>query len=189
MRMLSCFAVAALLVAGSIVAAAELKSGLQPGEAIGAFDVVKCAGAEKDGVDLGDQLCYRCKYGARPMVIVFARHADAHLGILAKRLDKVVAKHADQQLSAFINILGEDRDAAEAAAKEFAAAQGVENLPVVVPVEFTNGPADYGINPEAEVTIILAKNSKVVANHAFAAADLNEEALKAVAADMPKLLQ
>jgi hypothetical protein len=59
MRRLCSYGAAALVVAGAAAAvAAELKSGLQVGEFVGAFDVVKCAGPE-DGVQEGQQLCYR----------------------------------------------------------------------------------------------------------------------------------
>lgn len=43
----------ALLLAGmSVVTAAELKSGLQPGDLVGAFDVEKCGGAVNDGKEV-----------------------------------------------------------------------------------------------------------------------------------------
>ena len=37
----------------------ELKSGLQVGDSVGFFEVVKCGGAADDGVADGDKLCYR----------------------------------------------------------------------------------------------------------------------------------
>jgi hypothetical protein len=40
------------------VNAEELKSGLQVGQSVPAFQVVKCGGAE-DGIKVGQQLCYR----------------------------------------------------------------------------------------------------------------------------------
>lgn len=49
----------ALAATTAAVGAAELKSGLQPGESVPAFDVVKCSGAVDDGVNVGRQLCYR----------------------------------------------------------------------------------------------------------------------------------
>lgn len=59
MRRLCRSGVAAIFLAGAATAAAaDLKSGLQVGEFVGAFDVVKCAGPE-DGVQEGQQLCYR----------------------------------------------------------------------------------------------------------------------------------
>ncbi len=50
---------ATLLAVVSVVGAAELTSGLQVGESVGAFDVVKCSGAINDGVKVGQKLCYR----------------------------------------------------------------------------------------------------------------------------------
>ncbi|HQU46869.1 MAG TPA: hypothetical protein VNH11_25160 [Pirellulales bacterium] len=41
------------------LAAGALKSGPQVGDFVEAFQVVKCAGAENDGVPVGRELCYR----------------------------------------------------------------------------------------------------------------------------------
>ena len=93
MRASLTFGIAALLLAGvSLAQAAELKSGLQQGESVGAFQVEKCGGAVNDNVKVGDQLCYRCMLGAKPVVMVFARKADDKLAGLVKELDKTVAK-------------------------------------------------------------------------------------------------
>ena len=81
-----CLTVALL---ASVAVAVELKSGLEPGKLIGPFDVVKCAGPD-DKVKVGDELCYRCKYGARPMVMVFSRTTDAKVAALVKKLDGAV---------------------------------------------------------------------------------------------------
>ena len=60
MKLLTSFGLAAALVAGvSAASAEEIKSGLQAGQSVGAFDVVKCGGAPDDGVAQGKQLCYR----------------------------------------------------------------------------------------------------------------------------------
>ena len=60
-----------LLASTTLVCADNEKSGLQVGERIGAFYVTKLAGAEDDGVAVGKNLCYRCKNGGRPQVMVF----------------------------------------------------------------------------------------------------------------------
>jgi hypothetical protein len=176
------------LAAMSPVRAAELKSGIQPGAEIGPFDVVKCAGPD-DGVKVGSQLCYRCKYGARPIVMVFSRKSDEKIVELAKQLDEQVSRNSEKKLAAFVNLLGDDREALEGDAKKLAEKNKVANVPVVVPVEFENGPGDYGINPKAEVTVILAVGGKVVANHAFEAGKLDEKGVKAILADVPKILK
>lgn len=58
MKMLRGLAAAIALMAVAAVAGDELKSGLQVGDAVPAFQVVKCGGAD-DGVKVGQQLCYR----------------------------------------------------------------------------------------------------------------------------------
>ncbi len=190
MKYLTCvLALVALAVAPFAFAEdKEVKSGLEVGKSIGAFDVVKCAGALEDGVKVGDQLCYRCKYGGRPMVMVFSRNADKSLAQFMGKLNDVVGKNSDKQLKAFINIVGEDREKLEEVAKTFG--KESKNVPVVVPVEYESGPKDYGVNPKVETTIIIAKGGKVVANHALDKDGLTEKAIGKILEDVDgKLLK
>jgi hypothetical protein len=182
-----CLAVA-LVACGALAIAGDIKSGLEPGAPIGAFDVTKCSGAAEDGVKVGAQLCYRCKYGQRPMVMVFTRGVNDQVVNLAKGLDKAVAANEAKQFKAFVNLLGSDRDALEASAKGLGAKNNLANVPVVVPVEFENGPDNYGINPKADVTVLVAKNSKVVSNFAFDKGELNAGAIEKILAEVPKLV-
>ena len=85
------FAVAVL--AGSASLAEDIKSGLQAGAKIGAFDVVKVAGADSDGVKTGATLCYRCRYGARPQVMIFTRSTGENVASLSKQIDAVSYTH------------------------------------------------------------------------------------------------
>lgn len=157
----------AVLSLASWSVAADVQSGLKVGEDVGAFDVTKLAGAEKDGVKIGQQLCYRCRNGSRPQVMIFTRSSDEKVVALVKKLDAELAKNSEKQLRAFVNYLGEDKESAGSAAKKLAAATKAENVPFAVPNEFENGPEDYGLNSKAEVTVLIAKDNKVVANHAF----------------------
>jgi hypothetical protein len=49
---------AAVALLATVAGAEELKSGIPVGGSVGAFQVVKCGGAN-DGVQVGQQLCYR----------------------------------------------------------------------------------------------------------------------------------
>ncbi|MBA4016659.1 MAG: hypothetical protein C0483_05675 [Pirellula sp.] len=178
-KLFACLAIVAMSCVA--VSAEELKSGLAAGEVIGAFQVVKVAGAEGDGLaEKGDQLCYRCKYGPRPQVMVFTRKTDGQVASLTKELNTAVGANSDKKLAAFVNVLGADKDAAEKGAKDLAAHSDVKNVPVVVPVESENGPANYGLNPDAEVTVIIANKTKVVASMGFAAGKLDDAAIASV---------
>jgi hypothetical protein len=159
---------------GAYASAAEVKSGLGAGESIPAFTVTKVGGATADGVAEGKDLCYRCKYGARPQVMVFTRVGGEAVAKLTKELNAAVAANEDKQLSAFVNVLSADKDAAAKEAKTLADA-GSEKVPVVVPVESENGPANYGINPDAEVTVLIANKMKVVSSKGFPKGEFKAE--------------
>jgi hypothetical protein len=177
MKIFACVAAVALSFTAAFASAGEgLKSGLAAGEGIGAFNVVKVAGAPDDNVAVGKELCYRCKYGARPQVMVFTRKAGAEVVSLSKELNAAVEKNSDKQLSAFVNVLG-DKAAAEKTAKELGADSA--KVPVVVPVENENGPANYGLNPDAEVTVLIAKGGKVISSTGYAAGKFDAAAVSA----------
>jgi hypothetical protein len=181
---LSTAAMIALFSLASFARAEDAKSGLATGEAIGPFDVVKCAGAEDDGVKIGSSLCYRCRYGNRPMVMVFTHNNDKGLPKLIKELNTAAEENKSKQLKAFVNVVGDDKEKAETAAKTL----GKESklVPVVVPVEYESGPKDYGINPKVETTVIVASGGKVVANHALGKDGLTEKAIATILADVTK---
>ena len=182
MKSLMSLAVAVAMLCTSAAIAEEVKSGLQEGESIGAFYVTKVCGAEEDNVPANENLCYRCKNGSRPQVIVFTRSTDDKVVSLVKKLDAQVSKNEEAQLRAFVNMLGDSKEAATDEVKKLAAATKAKSIPFVVPNENENGPDNYGINPKAEVTIIFANDGKVVANWAVSkVADLDVDlALKAV---------
>jgi hypothetical protein len=180
---------ALVLAAASATVAAELKSGLQPGDLVPAFDVEKCGGAVNDGRSVGDNFCYRCMLGNKPVVMVFARKTDDSLASLTKALDKHVAANSDQKLSSFVNLIGDDQAELKAEAKEFAAANKLENVALVVPQDNKNGPEEFAVNPNAEVTVTIYRQGKVAASHAYAPGQLNVEAIEAIIADTGKILK
>ncbi|HUY91714.1 MAG TPA: hypothetical protein VMV10_23430 [Pirellulales bacterium] len=121
--------------------------------------------------------------------MIFARKSDAALASLVKQLDQLVAEHADDKLSAFVNLIGEDRETLEADAKEFAAKHKIKNIPVVVPLEYENGPDNFGISPKADLTVMLYKGLKVQANHTYGPGQFKSKTASEVLADVPKLLE
>ncbi|NND98167.1 MAG: hypothetical protein HKN47_12640 [Pirellulaceae bacterium] len=164
-----------------------VKSGPQKGDSIGAFYVTKLAGAQDDGVKEGKNLCYRCRNGRKPQVIVFTRSTDPKVAELVSKLDQAITENEDAKLTAFVNVMGEDKEDVTETATKFAAKSQAKNIPFVIPNEFENGPDNYGINAKAEVTIVMASDMGVKANHSFASAkDLDVDA---VLKDINKIVQ
>ena len=79
---------AALVLGLATTASAEVTSGPQVGDIVGAFTVTKVTGNPDDGVADGRTLCYRCKMGQRPVVMVFARSADEKFAKFLKKLEE-----------------------------------------------------------------------------------------------------
>lgn len=142
--------------------------GLCKGDAIGAFYVTKVAGAEDDGVPQGEDLCYRCRYGQRPMVMVFARTTDGQVAKLVEKLDAAVADQKDLQLKSFVTLIGDSSEKLTDQAKKIAQQSSPKNVPIVVANDAQSGPRAYKLS-DSEVTVVLASDSQVVARHEFAA--------------------
>ena len=139
-----------------IVGKAKLVGGKQTIDGVGAFHVKKVAGAKEDGVKTGAELCYRCKLGDRPVVMVFARTPDEKLAGLLKALDKQVGKHKEEKLSSFVNLIGKDEKKLGSAGEKLAEEAELENVAVVVPVDQPNGPVvvlELGLEDERVLSI------------------------------------
>ena len=183
LSLVACFAFAVT------ASAANLKSGPQAGEAAGPFNVKKVTGNKNDNVAEGQELCYRCMLGGRPVVAIFARTPDEKLTRLMKEVDTVVGQNKDsKKMAAFVNLLGDDKAALEAAAKKIVEKSGAENIAVVIPTEQPKLLKDYKLSPDADTTVLIYVKGKVVANHAFEAGKLDDKTITAIVEDTSKIL-
>ena len=120
--------------------------------------------------------------------MVFARNADDNLASLVKQLDKLVADNSDQKMKAVVHLIGDDKTELEETAKTFSKKVDLQKVPMTVPTEYENGPANWGLSAQADLTVFMYKGKKVTANHAFASDDVNADAIKAIVADVPEKL-
>jgi hypothetical protein len=119
--------------------------------------------------------------------MVFAKdHGDA-LTSLIKEIDKVVEQNKEKQAASFVNIIGEDKEKLDETAKKLG--ESTKNVALVVPVEHESGPKNLGVNPEAGVTVMIYRGTKVTANHAIAPGKLDEAKIKEIVADAEKNLE
>jgi hypothetical protein len=158
------------------------KSGLQPGERPGAYQVLDATGPSE-----GKKLCYRCQYGAKPVVNIFTRKLDDSVAKLVKEIDTKVGENKDKGMRAFVVLLTDDPDAASAQLKKFAKKHGIKNVPLTS-FENTSGPGSYKIAKDAGLTIMMWNKMRVKVNHASAKTELSAEKIKEVVADTKKIL-
>jgi len=121
--------------------------------------------------------------------MIFARESDAALARLVKQIDGLVAKHADAQMGAFVNFIGDDPDKLQANAKKLAGKIKIENVALVVPVENQNGPPDFNISAKAGTTVMMYRGLEVKVNRVIPLGGLNKKAIGAILNDTAKILE
>lgn len=107
---------------------------------------------------------------------------------LVKQVDETVAKNEKKDMRAFLVVLTEDADAAEAKLKELAEKQGIKKVPLTI-FEGSAGPSSYKISEDADLTVLMWKGLKVQANHALEKGKLDKKAVKAIVDDTATILK
>ena len=163
--------------------AAELTPGLKVGQRVPAFHVQDVTGPAKDR----GKICYRCQYGNRPVVSIFAREMTPEVAKLVKEIDGVVGKNQDKKMAAFVVLMTEDPDTAESGLKKVATEQKIQHTPLTV-FDGKAGPRGYKVAKDADVTIMMWNESKVAAAHGFKKDKFNKDAISKVVKATKKIL-
>ena len=100
---------------------------------------------------------------------------------LVKKLDSEGAKG----LKSFVIYLSDDENLSDEL-KSHAEKIGLKNT--VLAIDNVTGPKAWNIAKEAEVTVMLYSKRKVQSNYCFAEGKLDDKAVAAVVADLPKIL-
>jgi hypothetical protein len=176
-----------LWVGGDAAVAAEagVKSGPQAGDRLpGPFNPINVTNAEMPE-NAGKRSDYVEQHGQSPVVLVFAREINDPLTLLVEKLDAAVARNRSARLRAVVVVLSDDA-ALEGSLKKLSDKEGLKH----VSLAFTEpaGLKPYKLSPSADVTVLLYKNLKVAANHAFLKGELDGKAVRAILADLPKVV-
>lgn len=165
------------------VKASPVKSGLQVGDYVGSFDVEDVTGPAR-----GRSICYACRYGARPVINIFAREMTDEVAMLIAAIDKKIDKHQDRQLKAFVVLLSEDPEADEEKLIRLTRKHRIRNVPLTL-FDGIAGPPKCRIAEKAAVTVMLWHDQEVKANHAFAAGQFDQAGIDAVLRSTAKILK
>jgi hypothetical protein len=180
----------AALTACTVLAAAGLAlaqppqppSGLKPGDRPMPYAFVLATGPQR-----GQTFCYICDTADKPAVIVFARALSEPLGKLAAKLDQAVADAAAPELRSWLTLLTAGaQPGTETRLVEWGRQHALRHVPLGV-FEDEVGPPAYRLNRQAEVTVIVFVQQKVVANFAFKAGELTDERVGEVVQSLAKL--
>ncbi len=120
--------------------------------------------------------------------MIFTRKIDDGLASLVKKLDTLVADNEEKGMAALVNFVGEDAEALQKAAAEFAQRHKISNAALVVPRENVDGPKLYGISAQTSLAVILYSGKKVKVLHTLADGQLDKDRIAAIVADTGKIL-
>jgi hypothetical protein len=144
------------------------KSGLRANQRPGPYTSLVSVGPQR-----GQQHCFVCEAGDKPMVIIFARQLSDPLGKLVSKLDKVVADSKAADLRAWVTFLADDQVALDPKVVQWSKKHSTGTVPLGV-FEDPVGPPTYLLSRDADVTLLVSIKQKVVANFAYRAGELND---------------
>jgi hypothetical protein len=156
-------------------------SGIPVGGRPGPYSFLVATGPQR-----GQQTCYVCEQDTKPTAIVFARTPSDALGKLLARLDAESALRKDAGFKAWMTQLADRADLDNLA--KWAQKQGLKAVPVGT-FEDADGPPAYKVARDADVTVLLYVDRKVVANFAFRAGELTDEKVAEVTKAVPRLFE
>jgi hypothetical protein len=181
-RLVTTSALALVVLAGGLFAAEKLKSGPQVGEKVpGPFEPLNI-----NGDNAGKKFCQFCINGQNPVAMVFARETSEPVEKLIKELDAATVKNADAKMGSFFVFLNDD-EAMQKKLESIAKKDDVKKT--VLTLDNKTGPENYNIAKDADVTVVLYKERKVVANYSFAKGKMTDKDVEKILADLPKILK
>lgn len=170
------------LVAPAAAQADPCVSGLTPGMRPGPYSFILSTGANR-----GQAQCFICETADRPAVIIFARGMSEALGKLVNQLDKSLVEHKAADLRGWVTLLSADQAKLDPELVRWTQKHGLKSLPVGT-FEDQTGPPSYRLAADADITVLFFVKRKVVANFAFRAGELSEEASGEVMKALAKIL-
>ena len=166
------FAALLVIAVQSLAVSGDNAGGLEIGSFPDAFTVIDVTGPAK-----GKSLCYRCRYGERPVVTIFTHAVDEKLAELVKKVDEKVGAKKDENLAAFVVVLTDDPDALEPKLAEVAEKHDIKNVPLTM-FDGIDGPPEYKLSGDADTTVMMWNNNEVKLNRTFAAGSLDAAAVE-----------
>ena len=118
------------------------------------------------------------------MVCVFARKTSEPLASLVKQIDSKIGEN--RGLKGFVVLTPKKGEHPAGALEKLAKDAGIKHVPLTIG-ESPDGPPDYELARDADITVLMWKHHQVKVNHAFKG-ELTDTDIAAIVADIPKLV-
>ena len=171
---LSVALVVAMSAASAQAGKPALRSGLQPGKTVPSFYTRAVTGPLAN-----KSVCYVCRNGARPVVMLLMRKIGPEMKPLLTGIDKIVDKNRANGLRGFGVLINDNSRKATSAVQTFAFNNRLQ-LPLTVAGEVLAGKGGHNLHKDAALTVVLYRKQKVVKSWTFRDGELKEEDVKAI---------
>jgi hypothetical protein len=155
-------------------------SGLQVGQRPGPYSFLVASGPQR-----GQLTCYVCETAEKPAVIVFTRSVSEPLAKLVVACDEAVGAKAKDGVRGWMTVLGEKTIAVDDLGR-WAKQAGLKTMPVGV-FDDPVGPPSYKLADDADLTVLLFVDHKVIANFAFRKGEFDEAASRQIVEEVKRL--
>ena len=118
------------------------------------------------------------------MVCVFARKTSEPLASLVKKIDAKIGEN--DELKSFVVIMPNKGVKPAENLTKLARDASIKHVPLTIG-ESPDGPPDYEIAKDADITVLMWKEHKVKVNHAYKG-ELTDKDVHTIVTDIPKVL-
>ncbi|MFN0199215.1 MAG: hypothetical protein ACKVT0_20895 [Planctomycetaceae bacterium] len=122
-------------------------------------------------------VCYVCRNGQRPVVMVLMRKLNPSARDLLVEIDAIINQSRARGLRSFGVLISEEpmKDVSQVQTFAF---DGKIEMPLTVGAPMVAMPSCQNMHPDAEVTVVLYRDRKVVANYEFLAETLDRKSIE-----------
>jgi hypothetical protein len=117
--------------------------------------------------------------------MIFAREVSDSLTSLVKKIDAATVNNSGCKMGSFVVFCNDDEDLKDKLAK-LAEKEGLKKC--ILTIDKPDGPPDYEVAKDADVTVVYYNRGKVIVNRAFKKGELTEKAVNDVVSEIVKKL-
>jgi hypothetical protein len=118
--------------------------------------------------------------------MIFAREISDNLSSLLKKIDSATVEHKADHMGSFVVFCSDD-ESLEKKLKDLAKRENLKKI--VLTIDNPSGPPRYKVAKDADVTVVLYNNRKVMANFAFKKGQLKSADVDKIVGDLDKILK
>jgi hypothetical protein len=159
-----------------------LLSGPKIGSTIHQFFVRAVTGPHRNR-----SVCYVCRYGSRPVVMVLIQKSDPKIATLLKAIDAIVDDNRISGLRSF-GVLVTDESARAVPILQTMAFDEKIRMPLTAATTAIAGSSCHNLHEDAATTVILYRDQQAVKNFAFEKGEISKRSIRPLIESVEELI-